>query len=414
MKQFFILSLLCFFSVKGVLSQTYRVQWTWSNISRDDGGNSERLIISDGTGALNTIVLSTANCPTGTSCPDRSGVKNITFKPTSVYLQTSFSNPTGTQSILYTDGMECDDDIYYLSNQNAQISPVTLKITPNISFSASPSVGSLGVCETISLTANGEFSPDQFVWEYSYDTGGDGPLGPSTSGYKEIPGKSGRRNITVSSSDIPDVPVETVFRIRLRYCPGNNIGTTTAISFDYTKCSPVITHVETFKTTCEYTADGNAQFFFNRPLEDGEVLNGVYLIPLDDENNQVPFIPLDDNITTLDEENSFLWPRRDLAAGLYRLQYQSDTNGTDEISQAFNIEKPQAFSFTITADPILCSNGSTNIEIEASGGTSPYYYQIGTDTPVEFIGNTININAVQTADYELRVFDAKGCFQKLN
>ncbi len=407
---------LFFITITTAVAQSYQVQYTWSDITYDDGGGEERLIVSDGN---NTSTLYLASCGLGNSCADVSGTRNVPFKPTSVYLRASGS-PTGTTAITYTNDIACDSGSYNLTTHNSTTSRVTLKIAPNITVNSSPSVGTLGICEDISLTATSGFSPDLYVWEYNYDIEGDGPLRPTQSEYKEIPGKSGRPNISVSASDIPDVPEQTVFRIRLRYCPGGSFGgisygTTTARSFDYIKCSPKVINVDTIKPTCAYKTDGSAQFFFDRPLEDGEVLNGVTIFERL-ENNMLGasyYLGSNNRIDQLDDNNSFSWPRQ-LKSGEYFLQYQSDTNGTFEYSPDFTIGLTPSFSFTITADPILCSNGSTNIEINASGGTTPYFYKIGTNDPVQFTNSSTTTINVMNANYELRVFDNEGCFQKLN
>lgn len=385
-------------------SQTYRVDYTWEDII-SEGGGAESLIVTNGS---QTATLATG-CNNLGNCPDLSGVRNISFLPTQFFLQAS-GTPTGTTSIIYSSSSPlCDTGSYTPTSQNGVPNPVTLQIRPNVSISSSPSMGVLGICEDIQLSASNGFPSSAYNWEYNFNgsggTGG-GPIGPGgSSGWQEIPGTAGQRSITVSSSDIPDVPVETAFMIRVRFCPGQ---TTNVRTFNYTNCSPTIENVIPSNTSCVYREDGNVRFFFSRALDNGEVLNGVTIF----QNSLPPgaSFPLGSNITALETDNSFLWPLNNLPVGEYFLRYQSDLSGTDESSPVFTINSPSPFTFSVSANEILCNDGSTDINISASGGTQPYFYSINNGSLIEFSGtSTTSINDVISANYELRVFDNNGC-----
>jgi parallel beta-helix repeat protein len=90
-------------------------------------------------------------------------------------------------------------------------------------------------------------------------------------------------------------------------------------------------------------------------------------------------------------------------AGSYKY-FVTDVNGLKD-SVSINVTEPTAILSTLTSGNITTSGGTTMITVNASGGTSPYSFNIGTG-----IYQTSNVIAnVLAGTYTVNVQDSKGC-----
>ncbi|MFL1897487.1 SprB repeat-containing protein, partial [Aquimarina sp. 2-A2] len=103
----------------------------------------------------------------------------------------------------------------------------------------------------------------------------------------------------------------------------------------------------------------------------------------------------------------YTWPNS-LNIGRYRVQFQTNSSAEPEVSPIFRISSPDPVSFTTSSTDIPCAaaQGESQfgtITINASGGNTPYEYQIDDEPWIEFSGSTTVPKEVGT--YAIKVRD---------
>jgi len=93
-----------------------------------------------------------------------------------------------------------------------------------------------------------------------------------------------------------------------------------------------------------------------------------------------------------------------LPAGDYAVVIR-DANGCIFLTNSLTIATPQAIGATLSATPIPCHNGTTNLSATAWNGTPPYLYSLN-NTPYQSANNFPNLTG---GNYTINVQDANGC-----
>ncbi|WP_428664003.1 T9SS type A sorting domain-containing protein [Runella sp.] len=103
-----------------------------------------------------------------------------------------------------------------------------------------------------------------------------------------------------------------------------------------------------------------------------------------------------------------------LEAGTYTAIIETFIGGTvsAQTEGIITINNPEPVSFSFSKSDIKCFGGADGkIEINATGGTGLFFYQLNSDNRVYFTnGNTHTIENVGLATYSLRVADSFNCF----
>ncbi|BDU25630.1 SprB repeat-containing protein [Flavobacterium sp. GSB-24] len=190
-------------------------------------------------------------------------------------------------------------------------------------------------------------------------------------------------------------------------CPNGAdvIGITSAFYY-MIPCSPLLVG-EPIKTNtyCSYGNDAEITFNFDRKLADNE----HFLLNLSKKVTETSFQIIRDATVTANEFIDKKYTFSNLAPGEYLFRYQTfigaQQNSDNERSFTINANPP--LNFSIVNQQPLCHDENGQIQIEASGGTPPYFYKINSDPEVEF--TTPITLAVAGSDYLIKVRDKNNC-----
>jgi hypothetical protein len=246
-------------------------------------------------------------------------------------------------------------------------------------------------------------------WQYSYD----GINWIDFSGEYQY-----QRSISFKIKDLTGYANKSKIYFRTGYI---NKFTNTVI-YDIIPCSPNLVGIpETVQPSCYQGNDGQVTFTFDRNLINDEhfllnltqVVNGNNLPPIQKDISEAEFINKKITFT-------------DLGSGSFFFHYQTFQNNnatptSDNLSDPFNIEQPQALKFIISPTNPSCYGANGQILIEASGGTPPYYYSVNNNTRVQFTNPfTSDANGFKGSEtlpipngiYSIKITDTKGCTEK--
>ena len=92
-----------------------------------------------------------------------------------------------------------------------------------------------------------------------------------------------------------------------------------------------------------------------------------------------------------------------LVAGTYDLLV-TDAKGCTDALQVIITQPEAALTATVSADNLICNEGTTTLEVTASGGTSPYQYSLDNS-----VFQSSNEFTVTSGTYTIYVKDANGC-----
>lgn len=166
------------------------------------------------------------------------------------------------------------------------------------------------------------------------------------------------------------------------------------------------------KTKCKFESSGSATIKFKTDLKDGDKFlfnifkNGVF--------DKSIFVTKDQIIN-----KTYIWTG--LAEGNYFIKYQAQaiadgttliTGSTAIQSDPFPVGSPDPLTFTITQLQPNCHNQQGAVTVTATGGTSPYYYMIDSETLAQKHPLTAVPIELSEGDHKVKVVDSNSCTEK--
>ena len=193
--------------------------------------------------------------------------------------------------------------------------------------------------------------------------------------------------------------------------------TSNEIQFTYRKSLPHIINQSISKTSCYDSDDGKITLFFDRDLEEYEVIS----FSITDINNHA--LPnTHTNITQLQDNKSYTI--ENLPAGNYKLKLIGEYKGNPSYSPNsdqfyyFTIQKNSPVNFTFSKTDVYCKGGEDGcIVLSASGGTeNSFEYELNNnDQWIAFPSNTrsVTIKNLKKGTYIVNVRDGNKCVAKI-
>ncbi|MCX2680546.1 T9SS type A sorting domain-containing protein [Galbibacter sp. EGI 63066] len=256
--------------------------------------------------------------------------------------------------------------------------------------------------------------------------------------YNLLPYARHPKKFTLNYSDIPNLPDEEAFTIRLNYVenPTLNYEYSTA-TYDFIACSPELSSIsENNYTTCSDSTDGTVTFTFAEDLEEGYDMR--FYIYEETEANRAFFEGNPNNLEEDGDNPGFPDVARDtiigdfnasnqatitnLASNIdpdipgnsqdYFVVYQSiqyDGNNvivkSGEISETFTVESPSPVIFSTDVTQPICGDDTGTITVTASGGddfqSGEYEYSI--DNGVTWQNSSVFTGLPQGSSHTINV-----------
>ncbi|SHL18349.1 hypothetical protein [Flavobacterium chilense] len=255
-----------------------------------------------------------------------------------------------------------------------------------------PSTSTVGVCENITLQSGNRhyYSTDGTTW--------------NSCSYKFTPASilgSGFRGSLKIKSDIDSF--HAVPKVTMQ---------SKVITYTVIGCSPELDGQPIAdKTKCKYESSGSVTLKFKTELKDGDKFlfnifkNGIF--------DKSTFVTKDQIINL-----TYTWSG--LAEGSYFIKYQSQTTtdsntivgATAITTDPFVVGSPDPLTFTITQLQPKCHDEQGAVQISASGGTSPYYYMIDSETLLQKHPLTANPIQLSEGPHKITVVDSNSCIEK--
>jgi len=189
------------------------------------------------------------------------------------------------------------------------------------------------------------------------------------------------------------------------------------VTYTIKKSLPHITSSFSYRTSCYDSDDGKITLFFDRNLEEYEVIS----FSITDINNQA--LPnTHTNITQLQDNKSYTI--ENLPAGNYKLKLIGEYKGKPSYSPNsnqfyyFTIQKNSPVNFTFSKTDVYCKGGEDGcIVLSASGGTeNSFEYELNNnDQWIAFPSNTrsVTIKNLKKGTYIVNVRDGNKCVAKI-
>ena len=189
------------------------------------------------------------------------------------------------------------------------------------------------------------------------------------------------------------------------------------VTYTIKKSLPHITSSFSYRTSCYDSDDGKITLFFDRDLEEYEVIS----FSITDINNQA--LPnTHTNITQLQDNKSYTI--ENLPAGNYKLKLIGEYKGNPSYSPNsnqfyyFTIQKNSPVNFTFSKTDVYCKGGEDGcIVLSASGGTeNSFEYELNNnDQWIAFPSNTrsVTIKNLKKGAYIVNVRDGNKCIAKI-
>ncbi|MFW0736265.1 hypothetical protein [Flavobacterium sp. T12S277] len=185
--------------------------------------------------------------------------------------------------------------------------------------------------------------------------------------------------ITFKIKDLPNYTNQSIIRFQTGY----QTQFTNIVTYNIIPCSPKLDNTSAPNlTTCSYS-NGSVTFTFSRPLETAKGEKFLFnRVPVGNGNpsSATSNDPEVEKISAL----SYKW--NNIPVGRYDFKYQTqfgnNTPSTPSTITTFEIKQNTALTFWATAIQPECSGDRGFIEINAAGGTSPYYYILDDETEV--------------------------------
>lgn len=268
---------------------------------------------------------------------------------------------------------------------------------------AQPSDNNKCVSELIALK-NG------WNWKYSYDAVNWIDF---SAAYQE------KRNISFKINELENYTAKT----KVYFKTGYGTQFTDFVTYNIIVCSPSLDGKPVATDTkCKNEASGNVTLKFMRDLETGEkFLFTIYYNKATPEFIKSIFVSRSEI-----SNKTFIW--NNLGEGSYIVKYQSqsdtDSNTTIGLSaivtDSFTISSPTALKFSTHTLQPLCNNDKGAVEISASGGTPPYFYNLDNET--EIVGGVTVLKKIQfvspytitdlaDGNHTVKVIDNNNCIE---
>ncbi|MFL1897215.1 SprB repeat-containing protein, partial [Aquimarina sp. 2-A2] len=259
----------------------------------------------------------------------------------------------------------------------------------------------------IRITNSLKCSSQQPLYALEYDADGIAGFEGTLLSYGANP-----IEVDLQLSDFPGLSIGENFNIRYRYTdePSNN-SYSNILTYQFIGCSPKVVNVSPTKTNCSDSTDGGFVLELDRTIEATDALTFDLFIVDNDGANVLEVDPeviaYRDEIKLIGGKYYYTWPNS-LNIGRYRVQFQTNSSAQPEVSPIFRISSPDPVSFTTSSTDIPCAaaQGESQfgtITINATGGNTPYEYQIDDEPWIEFSGSTTVSKEVGT--YAIKVRD---------
>jgi hypothetical protein len=287
------------------------------------------------------------------------------------------------------------------------------------------------ICSGDQLDLFGSFGfPDvAYHWQYSINNQITWVDVPSSIGSN--PNTNDTPQTAFSINDLLGSTSEQYFgkTIHFRLGYGQNRPFSNVIPITYSPCGPIINSFAIEKPDCSGGKIKKIDVFFKDDLKAGETLNSIYLRKMEYkgiENDNPPLFRNTSDIVYRNKKHSIpiIDPFK-LENGMhYQIIYQTFLNGQPRgvlYSPVQQYIDPTVVTCSIKVpENILCSDGTTSIEITANGGTGSYYFYKdnikleGSLYPKVkdgkyYINNLIGEPAGKA--YKILVTDTNGCYE---
>ena len=300
----------------------------------------------------------------------------------------------------------CTNQYYVFSNFGLNQSGwFNLNVYPEVTLSFRDSHSNiLGDDDYLIIPEIDGINKDFYQWQY--DTG---------EGWKNFDTKYQKKSsLKIKGKDfIPSNKINQNVKIRVNM----ECNTSNEIQFTYRKSLPHIINQSISKTSCYDSDDGKITLFFDRDLEEYEVIS----FSITDINNHA--LPnTHTNITQLQDNKSYTI--ENLPAGNYKLKLIGEYKGNPSYSPNsdqfyyFTIQKNSPVNFTFSKTDVYCKGGEDGcIVLSASGGTeNSFEYELNNnDQWIAFPSNTrsVTIKNLKKGTYIVNVRDGNKCVAKI-
>ncbi len=288
------------------------------------------------------------------------------------------------------------------------------KFYPDLAFNSSKQPKYLPLDDDVTLVNNKGFPKSVYKWQYSLD----GVMWYNVP--QTIINSSEEGTLTLKGLDLMSkdkfLGLSTIqFKIDNPIQPSNIIVLTPTLS------APRFISQNVTLENCHNSGDASVRLFFDRALEDNEVL---YLKRVDPITNEE--ISTGDDEIKLDGNNSFI--KKTLTAGKHIFKLSGTINGhstyTSSDKHQIEVVIPERLpiSWNITKRDVHCFGGSDGmINVKAQGGTGSYIvdlYKDGNSNPlqVKTFGagipkseTTISLNGLTAGQYTVKLRDSNNC-----
>ena len=279
-----------------------------------------------------------------------------------------------------------------------------LDIYPKVTLSFRDSLSNtLGDDDYLIIPEIDGINKDFYQWQYD-----------TSEGWKNFDTKYQKKNsLKIKGKDfISSNKINQNIRIRV------NMGCKSSdeIHFTYRKSLPHIINQSISKTSCYDSDDGKITLFFDRDLEEYEVIS--FSITNIDNYSTNSYA----NITQLQNNKSYTI--ENLPAGNYKLKLIGKYKGNPSYSPNsdqfyyFTIQKNSPVNFTFSKTDVYCKGGEDGcIVLSASGGTeNSFEYELNNnDQWIAFPSNTrsVTIKNLKKGTYIVNVRDGNKCVAKI-
>jgi len=215
------------------------------------------------------------------------------------------------------------------------------------------------------------------------------------------------------------------------------------IQINYSPCGPTVSSVDFKGPACSGDIVKSLSVTFNEKLNSnkGEKLATISVVDITDESKI--FMQVEGPVSYPDDTKMYTYTDlKKLENGhTYRIKYQAQVTNPNDTSNAtmrgflyspqeydFTYNEPQPLTFKISANNPNCHEGLIDINIEAEGGTPPYFYDdlngetktINGNTQIKRIQfdasninkKTVSIQQVESKQYSIKVTDNNKCIEQ--
>ncbi|UWY27744.1 T9SS type A sorting domain-containing protein [Flavobacterium sp. TR2] len=305
--------------------------------------------------------------------------------------------------------IDSDGDGLGTSSFNVKIRPVLVIVDQGIE-------NDLPTDTRVILTSNTGFDSSEYNWQYSFDE----------SSWVNMPQFSGRSSFTANAKEIlgdqaGEYHGKKIY-IRQVACGG---AVSNKVTYIVRQSAPLIDSHQEEKTKCFDSKDGKLIMKLNRPLFNNEKLT-FSIRDFDEVENKWKEVMCSsqEGQIALDGSNSYEFPC-DFAKGRYGLTLTGFINGAstgsiyiEKSPYVFNIGSPTPVDFTLDKKDINCFGGSDGaIDVTATGGVDNGIYQYSNDggaTWVSFLnGNKTTLSDLGLGEYFFKVRKIKDANDKI-